>query len=201
MKTLWIDTETTGLDSKQCAIIQISALVEIDGEVVAEFNQLLAPHRSAVIEQTALDINNRTVKEFKGFQTHQEAFNKFKNFMHQYVDPYDKYDKFVLAGYNIQFDLDFLSELFKRNNDKYIGAWIYRSFFDVLHLVGVFRYKGLIPPLDLQTTKLSDVSYYFGVEQEGFHDSLVDIKVTRNLALALFSEFENFKKGEKGGKH
>ena len=185
MKTLWIDTETTGLDCKVNAIVQLSCLVEVDGEIIDSYDANIKPFPEAVLDEKALEVTGKNELDFIQYPEHTEGYKKFKDFLNSHINPYDKEDKFIIAGYNVQFDIDFVGEMFRRNKDSYLGSYLYRSFFDVLYLVGVLRYKGLIPPEELTSTKLQDIAYYFGVEREGFHSSLVDINVTRDLAIEL----------------
>jgi DNA polymerase-3 subunit epsilon len=187
-KVLWIDVETTGLDCKKCAIVQLSCMVEIDGEIKGVFDETIAPHRTADIQDSALKVVGKTKEELMEYPKANVQYTKFIKFLNQFIDRYDKHDKLIVAGYNVQFDIDFISAFFHRHGDAYLGSYIYRSFFDVLHLVGALRYKGVIPKEDLATTKLQDVADYFGLTDYAFHNSLDDIMATRELAIALLEE-------------
>ena len=136
IKTLWIDSETTGLNPAKCAIIQVSCLVEVDGKVIDQFDENLAPHRMAQIDDAALKVNNKSKEDIARYQSATDGYRRFHKFLESHIDPYNKKDKFIIAGYNVQFDIDFVSALFKRNRDVYFGSFIYRSFVDVLYLVG-----------------------------------------------------------------
>ena len=63
MKICYIDTETTGLDSKTCGIIQLAAIMEIDGEVVSEFETRIRPFDGCAISSEALEISGAKVED------------------------------------------------------------------------------------------------------------------------------------------
>ena len=66
-KTLWLDTETTGLDPDRCALVQIALLVEENEKIIDQTEILMRPHESALITDKALYINNRTREEIAGY--------------------------------------------------------------------------------------------------------------------------------------
>ena len=43
MKILWLDTETTGLNTDKCDLIQLAGIVIIDGEEKERFNFYCQP--------------------------------------------------------------------------------------------------------------------------------------------------------------
>jgi len=57
MKICYIDTETTGLDAKACGIIQLAAIMEIDGEIVSEFETKIRPFDGCSISPEALAVS------------------------------------------------------------------------------------------------------------------------------------------------
>jgi DNA polymerase-3 subunit epsilon len=185
-KVLWIDLETTGLDPKKHGIIQLAALAEIDNDVVEEVDLLIRPLDKHQVEEEALAKSNRTEKEVREYPTSAEQFKAFETFLARYINRYDKFDKFVLAGYNINsFDEPFLRQFFIDNakTDKerkyggYFGSWFFWPKRDVQtylaeHLLEI--------GLRLSNYQLSTVCEYFNIPIEA-HDALSDIQATRIL--------------------
>ena len=123
-KILWADVETTGTNSIRHAIIQLAALVEIDGTVVEELDMRMRPLSKHDVDPEALEKNNTTEEEINSYPAQDEQFPIFKALLERYVKRYEKLDKFVLAGYNVGFDDDFLRAMFldnaaTRNDRKY----------------------------------------------------------------------------------
>lgn len=178
MKILWLDVETTGLLAYKQDIIQLSGIVEIDGQIQEEFDFKLAPINVAEIQQSALDVNGRTRAEILSFPDPKEQVVNFCNLMDKYVSRQDKQDNFILAGYNIAFDRDFLTNLFKRVNQVGIRQYFAYKDFDVYTLVFMLTYAGKIP--QHENMKLATICKHFGLYLDA-HDSLNDIRATREV--------------------
>lgn len=180
-KILWIDTETTGTDCTKHGVIQIAALFEINGEIKSEMNLFknIHPHREE-IDIEALLKNNRTIEEIKSFEDPYKVLLKFKNELGKYVNQYSKPDKFVMAGYNVSFDMDMMRASFERSGDSYFGSWFFWPVIDVKNEVAKRVAKGLrLPNYQLET-----LCAHFGVNIDA-HDALSDIKATRTLYYKL----------------
>ncbi|MGL4392666.1 MAG: 3'-5' exonuclease [Fusobacteriaceae bacterium] len=179
-KILYLDTETTGLTEKS-AVVQISGIIEIDGVEKEEFNFYIAPHPDAIINDEALKIQGRTLEEIQNFESPAEIFQKLLEIFDKYINKFDKEDKFIIAGYNVDFDIKMLNSFFKRNGSNYFFSYIGIKL-DPLYLLSYFYLKG---KLELkQKNKLEDWCEYFGIEINA-HDSLEDIRATQKLIKKL----------------
>ena len=177
MKIFWFDTETTGLDPCSCSVIQIGYIVEIDEEVLEEGTFFCAPFAESNIQPEAMRVNGRSEEEINGFPAPQEFHRSLLDVFGTYVDRYDKTDKFVAAGYNVGFDIDFLSATWKRLGDNYFGSWFWGCHLDVRTIVTLMKiYRGL----NLPDYKLTTVCGHFGIEFEA-HNAVGDIAATRDL--------------------
>jgi len=175
-KVLWFDCETTGLDPYRNGIVQIAALVEIDGEVTEAINLFLRPGDSDKIDQKALDIHGYSESEVRKFPDPEISMRKFQTFLSRHVDKFDNTDKFVMAGYFIRFDMDFLRALFVKLGDRYFGSWFFNVTYDVQVQVAERILRGFRSP----NYKLITMCQEFGIEIDP-HDALSDIKATRSL--------------------
>ena len=112
MKVFYVDVETTGLEPKINDIIQLALIIEIDGKVVRKEKFEMQPFNYDNISPEALEVNGLSIEQIKGFDTPQIAYRKIVNILDKYIFKYDKKDKFIPAGYNVKFDVDFLTEFF-----------------------------------------------------------------------------------------
>jgi len=175
--------ETTGLDPVDNDIWQLAYLIEIDGNVVDGENMYIRPHNMANIQQKALDVNHTTVEKLEEIElTVPEAIADIKRKWGKYINKYDRKDKFVIAGYWVNFDVNFLRQTFVKAGDKYgIGTWCFSPCLDVASFVAVavakhnFRFPNY---------KLETVCDKLGIPIEA-HDALSDIAATRTLYSAL----------------
>lgn len=177
MKVLYFDTETTGLDAAKNDVIQIAGAVEIDGEVKEEFCFFCQPHNWNTVEQSALDIQGRTIEDLKTFGPARKMHGDLIRIFEKYVDRFNKLDKFMPAGQNVRFDIDFMYQFFKKCGDPYFFSWISPIPLDLLPLTTALKFKGIIKPENL---KLGTIAAEFGLKFEA-HDALEDIRVTRQL--------------------
>ena len=176
-KVFWFDTETTGLDSKEAAIVSLAYIIEDKGKIQDKGTIYFRPHVNAEISEKALEINGFTREQIEGFPEAKVGYKKLLGILGRYVKKYDKLDKFIMAGYNVSFDDGFLRELFKRERDIYYGSWFYSSNFDVRSKVAEYV---MYRELAIKNFKLVSVCEHFGIEFKA-HDALEDIVATRTL--------------------
>lgn len=178
MKILYFDTETTGIDSKLHEIVQIAGIIEINGEIVEEFNFNAQPTNWDNISPEALAVTKKTIDDLKAYPLPGEALSALKAILEKYVDKYDKSDKFYPAGHNVTFDMEFLNAFWKKHGDKY-GTGAYQNWrcLDTRILANFMIVHGLINPL---TVKLEDLCKIYEIPLDA-HDALNDIRATRTL--------------------
>lgn len=175
-KILWLDIETTGLDPTLHSAIEIAGIVDIDGKAVLEFDYFVKPHPDFEIDDYALQVNKISRDKMKKFPEISITHAQLKDMMGKYVDPYDKRDKFVIAGQNISFDLDFLSHFFMRQGDSYLGSFIdFRNRIELMDITRGLKALGFI-----ENVKLEAVCKELNVNINA-HNALSDIKATREL--------------------
>lgn len=187
MKVLWYDVETTGLDSKNNDILTLAGIVEIDEEVKEEFYLEMQPFNYDTISKKALEINGLTLEQIRKFQSPQQAYRKIQSIFSKYINRYNKNDKFISAGHNVRFDLDFLSNFFKKNNDKYFGSWCDYHTIDTLQILHLLKFKKAI---EIENCKLVTASKKFGIDLSNTHNAMADIKATRELFYKLMQRIE-----------
>lgn len=180
MKILFIDTETGGVNPKESALIQLSGIVRIDKKDVEEFNFFIKPFAGSEVNAKALEVQGRTEKELETekYRPEKEVYTNFKKILDRYIDKYDKTDKFIVAGYNVKFDIDMLQSFFKRNGDNFLFSYISSSVLDPLPCIGMLQLCEVL--LELENNKLETWCKHFGIEFKA-HDSLEDIKATKEL--------------------
>jgi DNA polymerase-3 subunit epsilon len=185
-KIFWFDVETTGLDPLQNDILTLSGLIEIDGKIVDKINLKMQPINYKSITEEALRINGMKLEEIKKFESPHNAKKKLVTFFNKYVNRFDKTDKFIPAGYNVSFDVEFLFKLFQKCGDPYCGSYIDYHKLDVASLVIFFKIHGLF---DFQGFKLADASKQLNIQLDA-HDAKEDILATRQVYYKLMDKIE-----------
>ena len=181
MKTIYIDLETTGLDPNENAIVQLSGMIEIDGEVKESFDFKMQPFEGQIVTEESLVINGLTVETIKTYPKPKEVYKQFSDLLCSYVNRFDKTDKFVIVGYNnSKFDDNFLRTFFENSGDKFYGSMFWWPSIDVailaMNLVKEHRSK-------FENFKLQTVAAFFGIdiEEDKLHDALYDVYLTREI--------------------
>lgn len=181
MKIIYLDTETTGVDYRKNGIIQLSAIIERDDNPDLHFlNTKMSPFPDDIIEDSALVVNKVTRDQLDDFLKPESAYRDFTNLLSLHVDKFDRLDKFVMIGYNVGFDADFLRAWFQKNGDKYYGSWFWFPYIDVMTLA-MAALAQRRPAMD--NFKLPTVAQQFGIEVKGgeLHDALYDVRLTREI--------------------
>lgn len=168
MNYLWGDGETTGLNPVENDIIQWACIPVIAGKIQPHFNEFFQPIRWDNIDQGAVDVHGITVDMMKTFQKSEEALEKFI----AYLDSFG--EKFIIAGFNIEFDKRFLSSWFAKHN----RSDDFSRLFDVDTHCTFKRWKSLgrLAPT-LVNNKLETIANHYGI-QINAHDALSDIMAT-----------------------
>lgn len=173
IKRNWFDSETTGLDPVKNDIIQIAGVIEIDGEIIEEYEFKCRPHDPESYSQKALDVHGFTIEEMKEWPEPLDVYSKLQFMMGQYVDKYNPKDKYIPAGHNVGFDIDMFMQFSKKCGDKYLGSFIQRKALDTLVFATICRSEGLLK--DVENDKLATLAKHFGIEIKA-HDALSDIQ-------------------------
>ena len=179
-KIIFIDTETGGVNAEKSALIQLSGIIEVDGTEKEKFNFYIKPFENSEVNEKALEVQGRTLEELGTEKYINESiiYKKFLEILDKYIDKYDKNDKFIVAGYNVKFDIDILKALFERNNNKFLFSYFNSSMLDPLYSVRLLQVAGMLPVLE--NNKLETWCKYFNIELKA-HDSLQDITATKKL--------------------
>jgi len=176
-KKIYFDLETTGLDPIINGIIQIAGIIEVDGKEVEEFNMKLKPFELDVIEEEALKVSGTTREEIRTFEDPNLVYAKITSIFNKYIDKYNRDDKFIVCGYNVRFDINFLKEFFVKNGDNYLFSY----FGQPKDPFPVIQYLSAIGKIISTNNKLSTICEYFKIDIKDAHDAMVDIKATKTL--------------------
>ena len=189
VKLCYIDTETTGLDAKRHGIIQLAAIMEIDGEEVSTFSEKMRPASTCAADTSALEISGNTIEMIKTYRPESEVYRNFVEWLGQFVGKFDKLDKAFFCGYNSPFDVEFVRALFERNGDKFFGSWFWSGSIDVMG-AALWSLRDQRPRL--ANFKLGTVAeHVLGsrvaelTADAGLHDALTDIRLTRELHMRV----------------
>lgn len=171
-----IDIETTGLDSRFCEIIELSALRYSNGSMIDSFTTLVKP--TEPIDDFITELTGITNDLVSNAPVISDAIKDFYNFV----------GSDILVGYNVNFDINFIYDVLHNTCDLDFT----NSFVDVMRFA-----KKLLP--DLKNHKLETVATHYNVASPA-HRSYADCEACNTCYAALISDaitqygdFDSFK--------
>ena len=191
MRILFIDTETTGLNSQKNDIIQIAGQVVEDGLVLESFNFKCQPVNWDTISPQALQVTNTTIAQLRTYENPKDTFAKFLAVLVKYATPKDK---FLIAGQNVKkFDWRFIVSFWEKHKgpeDKDFQFYFdNRTSLDLMDLTKPMKVNGI---LEVENIKLGTIVEALNIPIEGnLHDALTDITVTRKSFYKMLDEYKN----------
>ncbi|HOZ55189.1 MAG TPA: 3'-5' exonuclease [Clostridia bacterium] len=190
MKIIYIDTETTGLSPVKNDIISLGYIIEIDGIVKKEGYITMRPYSLENIDKRALEINKFELSQILNFEESTMILNKFTKELETYINKYDKTDKFLIIGYNVNFDIDFIRNWFYKAGNPFFASYFSAGCIDVLQMINILDTLNKIDLSECKNKKLDTMCEFFEIKNnEEFHNALVDIKATKELYLKLIKMF------------
>jgi DNA polymerase III epsilon subunit-like protein len=182
-KLLWCDTETGGLDFNKNGIISLALIAEIDGKIEGKEYFEMNPVGTE-IEQGALEVNGFTLEQIQSFRPREQVRQDILAFMKEFVSPYKKEDKFLLAGQNVIFDSNMMKSYFEHCGDPYWFSWVQAGkFIDTYQSLAFLQWAGKIP--QLENSKLETLGKHFDLNTENLHNAMDDIVLTRAVAYKM----------------
>lgn len=168
---LWLDGETTGLDSLRNDIVQLACIPVIAGvEQTITFNQYCQPLDYNEIDPGALAVNGLTVDFLRQQQPAHAMVNNLVLFAKQFNC------RFIIAGYNVGFDKDFIASLFKKVGREADFLALFTG--DIRDTMK--RAKKLKDQLPTPNIKLATLAAHYGIPINA-HDALSDIQATMKV--------------------
>lgn len=206
------DFETDGSDPRVCSPVQIAAVMidPIKLEIISnsEFNinfkpEVIEENENYEYQTDILDFHakvkgcskDQVLSEWKQYPKQSHSWEMFVNYLDKYHTRTSKKSQFsapIAAGYNIyRFDLpiiDRLSAKYSNTNKEGKSDIFYpRDVIDCINLVFYwFEHNN-----DLKSYSLDTVREYFGIDKEGAHDAIKDVKDTAEIIIRFMRLHRN----------
>jgi DNA polymerase III epsilon subunit-like protein len=185
---LWVDVETTGLNSEKDTIIELAAICPDTG---AEFHEYCLPAYKPADYEIIEALTGITWEWLKANGKKEIVLlYDFIRFLDTLVDKYNVKDKMIFAGFNTSFDNNFVRALFARNQDKYFGSYFFNILLDIYPFIAEKIISGQIEVFD--NYRLSTLCEYFGIKFKA-HSAIEDVKAE----MLLYQKVKNLKKSVK----
>lgn len=206
------DFETDGSDPSKCSPVQIAAVMvdPIHLEIIegSEFNinfkpEVLENTENYKYETDILEFHSKVkgcsqeevLKSWYQYPKQDHAWKLFVNYLDKYHTRSSKKSQFsapIAAGYNIyRFDLHIIDRLSKKygnvNKENRTDLFFPRDVVDAMNLVFYwFEHNN-----DLKNYTLDTLRDYFGIDKEGAHDAIKDVKDTAEIIIRFMKLHRN----------
>lgn len=189
MRFLWLDTETTGIETSDSAAFEIAFILVDNGKQICERCFFLNPLSDTVkYHEEAGNVHGYSERDIMAFPSEREQMPKVALFLEEAREFWKKdgsrSEKMIAAGYNVGFDIGHLKALLERNGyrfEDYFSGVVADVFLQV-------KKAGMQKALPyLPDRKLGTVAKHLGVNLKNAHDALADIRATRIVAAKLHS--------------
>lgn len=186
MRFMWLDTETTGLETTDASAFELAFILVQNGVVICERDFYLNPLSETIkYNEDAGKIHGYTEEQIKAFPPEKEQVLKIVDFLQSSVNLFkldgSRTEKLVIAGYNVEFDKKHLKALLARNGFNYDDYFIDTAdVFEQVKRAGIQKALPYLPD-----RKLGTVAKHLGVNLENAHNALADIRATREVAKKL----------------
>lgn len=185
---LFLDTETTGLDPKTNAIIELAGILESDGKIVEEFSWNMQPAKGKIISEEALEVNGIAREKLKTYESSEQVYKRFLAMLDSYINKYDSRDKAYFYAYNAQFDQRFIEQWFKDNKNDYLFSYCAWPWVDVAVLAAIYAedQRDMLPNF-----KQGIVAKSLGIDVDDskLHSGLYDVQIMKQIYEILEAEF------------
>ncbi len=187
MRLHWNDSETTGLSKDINEIVQLSGIIEHDGEVIEEYDIFMRPDRPKNVDEGALRAQNRTLAQLMAFPERRLGIEEFADLLDRYGMPPEHTlpnpIKHTWVGQNPEFDRGFVRVMLTNAGVKTFGDLFEPVAIDLVTVAREAKRKGFYRG---ENCKLPTICRELGIDYLA-HDSLEDIRATRE-AMRKFSE-------------
>lgn len=185
IKNCFIDVETTGADQNKNSIFELAAIVDFDGKFEARFCMNARPFEDDEIQKEAMDKTRKTEEEIWGYKnTQKDLYLCFSEFLAENVDKFDRTDKMFFVGYNSEFDMRFVRQLWTEMGDKFFGSFFWFPDIDVMRVAAwaMMKERKEIPNFQLFTIARS---LGIKVVEDNLHTAMYDTRLVRQIFYKL----------------
>jgi exonuclease I len=185
-KIFWNDVETTGTDPKIHGILQIAfILADAEGNEVTEYSSFCHPLKDDKVDPKALEITGITLEQMASFPSPYTVYHAVRTILDKHGHKGMKSLRFIPAGYNNQFDLEFLMAWMTKIDSKFaFWDFLQMTGIDVMPVCRAFRHAEIFK---IPNTKLGTVCDLFKIPLKA-HDALADIRATKELTEKIYGQ-------------
>lgn len=170
IRVIFFDTETSGLDCRDCKIIELAMLTVEDGEIVEEYDKFI--NIGQALSPTVINLTGITNDMLRNEGHSEDVIAR---------DLKERLTKgTVMIAHNAQFDLSFVYFLLKRHYPLEADGIVKNV--DWIDTVTVLKDRKKYPH------KLVDAVHHYKIDDVNYHRAIDDTKALYEVTLAMKEE-------------
>ena len=186
-RLVFIDTETGGTDPHKHSLLSIGIVVWDKSNGIIAQNEFFVKNTRYYITKEAQKINKFDRKTHNSLaQEPKEIISELLDFLSGF---FPKNTGFPVAGHNIQFDINFLKEFFRKSGRSFNNYFAHRS----IDTYSIFKAMSIAGLIDKNLNSSADAFNYFNIKVQQRHSALYDCIATVELFEKLLSLLKNCK--------
>lgn len=168
-----LDIETTGLSPETAQIIEIGAVVVVEGKETARFSKLINP--GVKLPERIVELTNITDEMVAFAESERTVMREFLAFLRSFEGEMEGSD--IILGHNIGFDFSFLKTAAVRMGETFDMRGI-----DTLKISRSVH-------AELPSKRLDDMCNFYGIDRECSHRAFEDALAAADLYERLKEKF------------
>lgn len=171
----FVDTETGGIIPGKHSLLSIGVVIWDLEDGIIDKREFYIKNKRYIVTKEAQRINKFDRKSHNEVAEEPKiVIEKLLSFLYKYFPD----DTFIpLAGHNVQFDINFLKDFFKKNNRSYNQYFSHRS----IDTYSVYKTLVLSQILSDNINSSHDAFSYFNIKVDNRHNALSDCIATVEL--------------------
>lgn len=171
----FVDTETGGIIPGKHSLLSIGVVIWDLEDGIIDKREFYVKSKRYIVTKEAQRINKFDRKSHNEVAEEPKiVIEKLLSFLYNYFPD----DTFIpLAGHNVQFDINFLKDFFKKNNRSYNQYFSHRS----IDTYSVYKTLVLSQILSDNINSSHDAFSYFNIKVDNRHNALSDCIATVEL--------------------
>jgi DNA polymerase III epsilon subunit-like protein len=181
MNLLFVDLETTNTNPKTGSILQLAAELYVNGKSVMQFNQKIG-HDHATIDLGAFKVNRVRIGQLSSLGNPElKVLSDFVDFV---LTANSLYKSITIAGWNVSFDVNFLTEALERNNITGLQSVTSYRTLDVASVANFLNEVGIIN-VDKVNSRSIFEHLALKFNDSDLHDAITDVRLTAETYFKL----------------
>lgn len=182
---VFIDTETGGTNPSKHSLLSVGVVIWNKNKGIISKKEFILKHDKYCVTAKARQINKFDEAYYNENGIDEKKFiNDFLEYLYIY---FERTVAIPIVGHNVQFDVNFLKVVFKKNNRSFYQYFSHR----IIDTYSVYKTCVLAGLIEVNINSSTEAFRYFNIKVNGRHSALGDAMATIVLYEKLIDLIKN----------